>query len=141
MKYLDFFNDILKEHAFDYQSVPKGDEGVDWFIAGKKPIVLIDKGSGSASGKYQLLIKHIKRYNLPYITFKGFNSSEETQLAVGRKGSETDLKKLNATFDKATGGEGPTEEFHRTVGKLLGYSQKDIDTFVHRRKNKILPPQ
>jgi len=51
MKYRDFFQDIITEAQHgDYTTVPFGDTGVDWFIAGKKPVVLIDKHS--TSGKY-----------------------------------------------------------------------------------------
>jgi hypothetical protein len=130
MKYKDFFKDIIAEVHLDYEKVPVGDEGVDWFIAGNKPIVLIDKGS--ASGKYDELVKHIKKNNLPYTEFQGLaGANKPLQFAAGQKGMEPDLQKLKTAYIDAKK-HGTDEKFHRTVGTLLGYSQKDINTFIDR---------
>jgi hypothetical protein len=130
MKYKDFFKDIIAEVHLNYEKVPVGDEGVDWFIAGEKPIVLITKGS--ASGKYDELVKHLKKHNLPYTEFQGLGGpNKPLQFAAGQKGKEHDLQKLKSAYIDAVK-HGPDEKFHRTVGTLLGYSQKDIDTFIDR---------
>jgi len=131
MKYRDFFQDIITEAQHgDYTTVPFGDTGVDWFIAGKKPVVLIDKHS--TSGKYDELVKHIKKHNLPYVEFQGLaGPNKPLQFAAGQKGKEQDLQKLKSSYEHAVK-HGTDEKFHRTVGTLLGYSQKDINTFIDR---------
>lgn len=145
LKYKQFFTHLyenkINEHFADYKSVPTGREEVDWFIDGNKRAIF-----SAVPSDWPELLAFIKKNNYPHRMIK-FGRAGRNLVATKTMGDagEKELDTVEQTtsnyddiFVKKTM---PQEDYHRTLGKFLGYSDEDIEKFIERVKTKTLPPQ
>jgi hypothetical protein len=148
LKYKQFFTHLyenkINEHFADYKSVPTGREEVDWFINGNKRAIF-----SAIRSDWPELKEFIEKNNYPHRMIK-FGKAGEYLVATKTMGDdgEKELDTVEQTtrnyddiFVKKTMPQDEQDEYHRTLGKFLGYSDEDIEKFIERVKTKTLPPQ
>jgi hypothetical protein len=122
-----------------------------WYMVTKNPL---EEGGGPPHGTPENELAMMKARTKPAVTFLDMGQYEEmyepnmehydwikqkwrlpnmdvNYYVIGQPGQEARVKRIGQLiYDMNKNGQNPTADYHRELGRLLGYSEADINSFL-----------
>ena len=123
--YRDIINEKIAPHGSD-------EDELEMMKSGEKPAVL-----PSTPAYNQLYAPLIDLYKWEVILFKLAGFGDTPFYVIGQPGQRARIERI-AEMIKAMNksGKGADANYHRELGRLLGYSEEDIEHFISKISNK-----